>query len=192
MHSSCVHEIPKGSSFGLDFVARDPATGNELARFEPCTYQAYLTRQGNSGDSPSTSTYGWVAFTSQDSTPAFSSWAALNSILVVPPTPSDTSAIIYLFNGVEPQSGFQIMQPVVQWGNSPAGGGQYWAAANWEVFNQMSVYSSLTRVSSGDNVELSITLGSVVSGCSGEWAPPCPPCTINECGTVFNWLRRFH
>lgn len=39
-----------------------------------------------------------------------------------------------------------ILQPVLQWGLSPAGGGNYWAINNWYVNDQDYFYDSLIVV----------------------------------------------
>jgi len=53
---------------------------------------------------------------------------------VVPPAPSsDSGQLIYLFNGLQDQTGGEILQPVLQWGVSGAGGGSYWSVASWHV-----------------------------------------------------------
>lgn len=41
---------------------------------------------------------------------------------------------IFLFNSIEPASGNAILQPVLQYGPSAAGGGSYWAVASWYVY----------------------------------------------------------
>jgi hypothetical protein len=53
----------------------------------------------------------------------------------VPPDPQTTGKqTIFLFNGIQNYgSNFGILQPVLQWGPSAAGGGQYWSAASWYV-----------------------------------------------------------
>jgi hypothetical protein len=51
----------------------------------------------------------------------------------VPNIPSITSPqLLYFFNGL--QGSRSILQPVLQWGFSPAGGGPIWAMANWLVY----------------------------------------------------------
>src|ERR1035438_9024047 len=44
-----------------------------------------------------------------------------------------------------------IYQPVLQWGSSAAGGGNYWAVASWYADGQggQAFYSSLVRVNPG-------------------------------------------
>jgi len=78
---------------------------------------------------------------------------------VVPPAPSTGSKqLIYLFNGI--QSPGRILQPVLQWGESPAGGGTYWAVASWYVgdVHEPCFHSPLVRVKEGDKLVGVITL----------------------------------
>jgi hypothetical protein len=50
----------------------------------------------------------------------------------VPPAPATQSGqLIYLFNGI--QNSTSIYQPVLQWGKSAAGGGNFWSVASWYV-----------------------------------------------------------
>jgi hypothetical protein len=57
---------------------------------------------------------------------------------------------VFLFNGIQ-NSSF-IYQPVLQWGSSAAGGGNYWAVASWYADGQggPAYHSTLVRVNSGD------------------------------------------
>lgn len=66
------------------------------------------------------------------------------------PPASSNGQTIYLFNGLTNWTG--ILQPVLQWGSSPAGGGSYWSIASWYVtqFGGLVFHSQLTRVDPGD------------------------------------------
>ncbi len=76
---------------------------------------------------------------------------------IVPPPPStDNGQLIYLFNGIETSNFDVILQPVLQWGRSHAGGGSYWAIANWFVGTPatgIALHSDLVQVNSGDSIE---------------------------------------
>jgi hypothetical protein len=74
---------------------------------------------------------------------------------IVPPNPKDNHQLIYIFNGLGAiDSGIShIVQPVLQWGHSPAGGGNYWAICNWYVNNNQFFYDSLVRVNPGDTLQ---------------------------------------
>ncbi len=72
---------------------------------------------------------------------------------VVPDPPVDQSTqLIYIFNGLE--NDWQILQPVLQWGASPIGGGAFWAVANWlaESNDGYAYQSDFLRVSPGDKL----------------------------------------
>lgn len=73
---------------------------------------------------------------------------------VVPPVPDTyTSATqIFIFNGLQ-NSGY-ILQPVLQFGHSNAGGGEYWGIANWYVDGQggTAMYGDFQEVSPGDTL----------------------------------------
>jgi hypothetical protein len=93
---------------------------------------------------------GWITYadwynsTGQPVTRFATTW-------VVPPPPSTQSGqTIFLFNGI--QNDTMIYQPVLQWGPSAAGGGNYWAAASWYVDGQNgpAFKSSLVPVNPGD------------------------------------------
>lgn len=50
---------------------------------------------------------------------------------VPPAPPANDGQILYFWNGVEPDDNSAVLQPVLQWGSTPAGGGAYWAVASW-------------------------------------------------------------
>ena len=68
--------------------------------------------------------------------------------------------IIYLFNGMDPlDSSLGILQPVLQWGVSPSGGGAFWSVATYYVAKNNAAYSTeAVRVNPGDLLEGVITL----------------------------------
>ena len=84
---------------------------------------------------------------------------------IVPPPPSSQSGqLIYLFNGI--QNSTMILQPVLQWGTSPIGGGNFWAAASWYVDGQNgpALHSDFVRVSPGDVLVGVMTLTATAGG----------------------------
>lgn len=103
---------------------------------------------------------GWVANTgwSNNSGRPITSFA---TTWVVPPEPrskASPSQVIFLFNGI--QNSTMIYQPVLQWGPSAAGGGQYWAVASWYADGQRghSFFSSLIPVNVGSTLTGVMTL----------------------------------
>jgi len=70
---------------------------------------------------------------------------------LVPRAPATQSGqTIFLFNGI--QNATMIYQPVLQWGTSAAGGGNFWSVASWYADGQtgQSFHSSLVNVNAGD------------------------------------------
>ncbi len=70
----------------------------------------------------------------------------------MPSVPSNKgSQTIFLFNGMQDglTSSSYIIQPVLQWGPSAAGGGKYWAITNWYVSGRSAYFGSLVSVSAG-------------------------------------------
>jgi hypothetical protein len=72
----------------------------------------------------------------------------------VPPAPATPGgALLYFWPGIEPTDNGAVLQPVLQFGSSPAGGGEYWALANWYV-GPLGVHTSdLIKAAPGDIVE---------------------------------------
>lgn len=59
----------------------------------------------------------------------------------------------YFWNGVEPADNSAVLQPVLQWGSTPAGGGDYWAVASWYVSsNHGTIVTPLVNANVGDTV----------------------------------------
>lgn len=74
----------------------------------------------------------------------------------VPAQPKESnSQLIYIFTGLGGGGTWsRILQPVLQWGVSPAGGGDYWAICNWYVFgNGEFFHDSLIKVNQGDELK---------------------------------------
>jgi hypothetical protein len=75
----------------------------------------------------------------------------------VPRQPSaHAGQLVYFFPGMEPIPVNTIVQPVLQWGVSPAGGGAFWGIASWDC-NSSCPHSSLKRVNVGDTIQGTMT-----------------------------------
>lgn len=75
-----------------------------------------------------------------------------------PPNASNGQAVM-LFNGI--QNGDAILQPVLQWGETALGGGNYWAVASWLAGPPGQVYQrsgQLVPVESGSTLEAVISI----------------------------------
>ena len=108
---------------------------------------------------------GWQTYAWWDSggTPITS----FSTTWLVPQPPSTTSGqIIFLFNGIQNTgSNFGILQPVLQWGTSGAGGGNYWAVASWYVTSGgQAFHTTLVPVNAGSTLVGVMTQTAVSSG----------------------------
>jgi len=74
---------------------------------------------------------------------------------IVPAAPTESGQqTLFYWNGVEPTDNSAVLQPVLQYGFSAAGGGEYWTLASWFVSGSHgSFWSKLTRVETGDIIE---------------------------------------
>ncbi|KAJ7642224.1 hypothetical protein FB45DRAFT_1054497 [Roridomyces roridus] len=76
---------------------------------------------------------GWITYASWLNTNS-APISSFTTTWTVPPAPKTFNGqTVFLFNSIEPSSGNAILQPVLQYGPSAAGGGQYWSVASWYV-----------------------------------------------------------
>ncbi|KAF8879200.1 hypothetical protein CPB84DRAFT_1793524 [Gymnopilus junonius] len=89
-----------------------------------------------------------------------------NTNWIVPPTPSSLdSQLVYWFNGLIPQALGWILQPVLQYGVSPAGGGEFYAIASWWLVGNNAYHTDVIPVSSGTFLQGQMSLtGTSTSG----------------------------
>jgi hypothetical protein len=103
---------------------------------------------------------GWIAYAYWLNTTGhpISSFRTTWQVPSVPATQSGQT--IYLFNGIDPSNvSSGILQPVLQWGPSPAGGGSYWSVASWYVSgNGHAFHTTPVHVNTGDTVVGVMTL----------------------------------
>lgn len=150
---SKVHRIPEGG--------RLAHVGNEIHVIDANNNVVLKANLGDS-DSDDPDNSAWKAYTywTYDSSPPIQNFL---TTWTVPPTPTtDNGQTIFLFNSIEPSGYPAILQPVLQWGNSGAGGGSYWSIATWYLIgsNKLAFATSLTEVSTGDSLEGAIRLTS--------------------------------
>jgi hypothetical protein len=107
---------------------------------------------------------GWITYSllcAKDNSYPISSFSVDWIVPSSPPKRADQ--LIYIFNGIQTiDSGVgHIIQPMLQWGVSPAGGGDYWAICNWYVTSKYYFFhDSLIRVNPGDTLRGIIKLTS--------------------------------
>ncbi|KAF7378374.1 hypothetical protein MSAN_00263700 [Mycena sanguinolenta] len=101
---------------------------------------------------------GWIAF-AWWLNPGLAPIASFTTIWEVPPLPeTDHGQTVFLFNALQP-NGSGILQPVLQYGPSGAGGGSFWAVATWHVDDAGNAFfTPLVPVSPGQILNAAITL----------------------------------
>jgi len=95
---------------------------------------------------------GWITFASWMNATG-RSVSSFSTTWVVPDPPATQSGqVIFLFSGIQNET--MIYQPVLQWGTSAAGGGNYWAVASWYADGPsgQALHSSLVPVNPADSL----------------------------------------
>ncbi|KAJ7826368.1 hypothetical protein B0H14DRAFT_2595838 [Mycena olivaceomarginata] len=94
---------------------------------------------------------GWVAYEYFTATTPISEF---KTYWTVPAAPSAWNGqLLYFFNGLQPLTGTSaILQPVLQYGVSPAGGGAYWSIASWYVTDSNTFHTTPVRVNVGQAI----------------------------------------
>jgi len=109
---------------------------------------------------------GWVAYGYWYNTGS-SPISSFSTVWTVPPVPrANHGQTVFLFNSIEPASGNAILQPVLQYGPSAAGGGAYWAVASWYLVGNRVYHTRPIRVSVGQALTGVIFL---LSGSGTSW-----------------------
>ncbi|KAJ6626484.1 hypothetical protein B0H10DRAFT_2211077 [Mycena sp. CBHHK59/15] len=115
---------------------------------------------------------GWVTYAywlNTGSSP-ISSFTTTWTVPAVPATWHGQT--LFLFNSIEPSTGDAIMQPVLQYGPSAAGGGEYWAVATWYLYGSNVFFTNPIQVSVGQ------TLNGIVS-------------LVGQSGSTYNYDSQF-
>jgi hypothetical protein len=164
-HPSCVRHIADGDTVLAD--GREQHADGSADNIAPqCSFPSYSPagaprENGRSyGQSSTPATNGWVEYISATTS---SSYGKLTSDWKVPAAPIGLGQTLFYFPGFEDLNDVQsIVQPVLQFGSSSAGGGDYWALSSWNCcLSGIADYSTLLDVSPGD-----IIVGSITSNCA--------------------------
>jgi len=97
-----------------------------------------------------TEAQGWIAYAWWTNTG--SAITRFTTTWIVPSAPTEEGGqTLFLFNGMQDGTTHSsyIIQPVLQWGPSAAGGGKFWAVTNWYVSGRHAFFGSLINVSPG-------------------------------------------
>lgn len=174
MHPSCVHRVPHGARVtrkeGGGFHVEHETFEGGSSHISPCNASVKLPPRAvgdpNSNVAGEPFKGGWQVYAKQqpprDVTSFLGSWN-------VPDAPKTyTGQTVFLFTGMQnidwvppdgggPSSKFDIIQPVLQYGPSSAGGGEYWSISSWYVpehdgWFAEAVYSDVLKVEEGDTI----------------------------------------
>jgi hypothetical protein len=86
---------------------------------------------------------GWITFASwQNPGPEPISQFATDWAVPNEPTAGNAGQTIFLFNALQNAPRTNLLQPVLQWGTSQAGGGPFWSISNWYIDTSGHVWHS--------------------------------------------------
>jgi hypothetical protein len=143
-HRSLIHHVPKGQRverFDNRLRQVETLSGRQVELYSRVPKDLVTPDIGS----------GWITYASW-SNDSGSPISRFITKWMVPAAPSTLgSQTIFFFNAIEDSPQDDIVQPVLQWGASGAGGGNFWSIANWYVASSgHASYSSLQRVNPGD------------------------------------------
>jgi hypothetical protein len=164
-HPSCVQMVGEGNTLLADGRVEHPDGTIDPA---PVCYYPHYTSTGlmvpvdpkELGDINPLEIDGWLEYVSAT---AGTSYHKLSATWPVPPAPtSNDDQTLFFFPGFEDRKHvISIVQPVLQWGASAAGGGAYWAMSSWNCcLSGTADYSPLLDVNVGDTI-----LGTITPNC---------------------------
>jgi len=154
-HRSCVHHVPSGSVLTKNddgsFLVQTPEAGSY--RVAACKHKEIRLN----GKSKQRKIRGgrmaalvapqaceqWIVDTIQTlADPNGFDYMSSNFMVPNPPK-SDPSTLLYTFPSLCDAASDDIIQPVLQWGSGPGGGGAEWIFESWYVGNAGSFHSDL-------------------------------------------------
>jgi len=140
-HKSCVHQIPNGATITKQNDKIQVHMNDEVIEHSPCKYPTMKPQHGAAWKA-------WAQYANEGTITYLSGkWG-------VPPNPtSNGPQTLFWWNGVEPDEATDVLQPVLQWGISAGGGGDYWALASWYVSSSGNNYvTPLISCNVGDTI----------------------------------------
>jgi hypothetical protein len=111
-------------------VAFPPAPKALAAKFAA---MRKLPRLGRARPDVPVSNPNYIVYTSWTNTSTDFIKTFRTTFVVPPPPATNDNQTIFIWNGLLPPDGLHVLQPVLQWGVSRAGGGPTWNIASWYV-----------------------------------------------------------
>ena len=164
-HRSCVHEIPNGAH--VDTAGVVTRRDGVKYRIPKCRYRPYPTApgpwRGHRLSEPTND--GWMEY-AWDTLPTGSYYRQLAAGWRVPSAPTGSYSspqVFYSFPGLESSS--YIIQPVIQYGYSTAGGGQFCTAASWRCNSGSDCkHGPLITIGATDSIYGTVSASACVNG----------------------------
>jgi hypothetical protein len=174
VHPSCVREVPADAT--IDANGAIVHANGSVEAIPACAYPSQPSAvQIGGGQAPALN--GWIESASFSSNYGIKHLYADFQVPTAPATQG--SQLIYFFPALEHtrDNAVRILQPVLQWGTSPAGGGQFWGIASWiGPFNGVYYHSGLVQVWHGNVIHGNLQ----GSNCSGN---ACANWTVTSTNT---------
>ena len=126
VHRSCVREIKPGEKVNEQGVVT--SAGGTRQQLPQCRYPRLHPRTLEPIQSTLSGINGWISAGTWTSRTAL---GQLGATWTVPAAPQTNGATIFFFPGAQPPTPPTILQPVLQYGSSLAGGGNYWTISSW-------------------------------------------------------------
>lgn len=184
VHKTCYRKAAERDRIGADgVVTHKDGTPETLQR---CGYSRLDTRTLKPlTDSPAQPNGGWDAAAYWSSSSALGSMSA--QFVVPAPPAAPAGSTIFLFVGTTQRDGNGILQTVLQYGPSSAGGDASWAVANWYCcFLGQVNSSSLVSASQGDTITTALTTAGQEANGTFSWtfatsvgSQSVPPYTVD-------------
>lgn len=165
VRSDCLHQIPKGAQ--VDPETGDVfAEGQRIAHYDACP-EPFIPA-GNEPTStqsaqlfapmgmPANGDGGYVELAADKMDLASGrNITGSSATLYVPPLPTTYDGQqIGLWNGIQSSDGGALLQPVLQYGVSPAGGGAFWSIVSFALFPNNNYFTGYEIVNPGDQILL--------------------------------------
>ncbi|KAJ7177211.1 hypothetical protein C8R43DRAFT_1230245 [Mycena crocata] len=148
-----MHEVPHGGR--IAHVGKDVQL---LDKVDKLINAASPTGMAPSFGPPAAPRSGWITHAFWFYTAA-SPISSFTTTFMVPPPPATLNGqLIYLFPCMEPGTLETIMQPVLQFGTSPAGGGAFWSVASWYLLGDQIYFTPAVSVNVGQILKATMTL----------------------------------
>eukprot|EP00455_Lapot_gusevi_P047951 TRINITY_DN656_c0_g1_i2.p1 TRINITY_DN656_c0_g1~~TRINITY_DN656_c0_g1_i2.p1 ORF type:complete len:299 (-),score=71.86 TRINITY_DN656_c0_g1_i2:30-926(-) len=168
MHSECIHSFPnlKTVHFTQEGDVAEMLDGSKLF-LPPCT-QPRLTVEKTPVENQKNLKYysSWVAYAGYTHPTEFSFFTSTWTVPPSPPSPFFLTTVFF-FNGIQQQlhNTTAIYQPVLQYGFSGCGGGEYWTLTAFVVSDSGRAYcGQMLNVNENDVVR-----GNMTKQTDGSW-----------------------